>query len=99
MMIGIWTSHGWMEFSTMDDIAKTLSIVLTEDEIPGAKLKLSKVEDHTVTQLKRWLCCRGLQQTGLKASLVKRYVHVSLYYNIHNFAANKIKSMQIDPSE
>jgi hypothetical protein len=33
-------------------------IVLTENDIPGAKIPRDSVE-HSVPQLKRWLLCRG----------------------------------------
>lgn len=47
---------------------------LTEDDVPGAKLKFAKVQDHLVRDLKRWLACRGLTVSGNKNILVERLV-------------------------
>ena len=66
----------------MADIDAALLINLTEDEVPGAKLALPIVEENTVLQLKRWLYCRGLHQTGVKDVLVKRYVFINEIFNI-----------------
>ena len=33
---------------------------LTEDDVPGAKLKFANVKDNNVATLKRWLACRNL---------------------------------------
>ena len=46
--------------------------VLTEDDIPGAKLPCQFVEQCSVMQLRRWLLCRGAKTTGLKSVLVTR---------------------------
>ena len=46
-------------------------VVLTEDDVPGAKL--SKQPDQcSVIVLKRWLECHGLKKGGNKSELVKR---------------------------
>lgn len=49
-------------------------IILTEDDIPGARLPREKPEECNVAQLKRWLLCRGACTTGLKHRLVTRFV-------------------------
>ena len=46
--------------------------VLTEDDIPGAKLPCQFVEQCSVMQLRRWLLCRGAKTTSLKSVLVTR---------------------------
>ena len=51
---------------------KFTPVHLTQDDVPGAKLEPKPVEDHTNEQLKRWLVCRSLIQTGTKEQLVKR---------------------------
>lgn len=51
---------------------------LTEDDVPGAKLKFATIKDNTVADLKRWLTCRNLPMTGKKNDLIDRY-------NLRNF--------------
>ena len=46
-------------------------VVLSPEDVPGAILK-KNVEDATVMELKRWLECRKLNRTGVKADLVER---------------------------
>lgn len=47
-------------------------VILTEnDEVPGSKFT-SCPEDYTVHQLKRWLKCRGLKQSGKRQELLTR---------------------------
>lgn len=46
--------------------------VLEESDIPGASLNGKKPSELNVTQLKRWLSCRGAPLTGKKAELVER---------------------------
>ena len=57
-------------------------IVLTEEDIPGAKLPRGNAEECTVPQLRRWLLCRGVKISGKKAELVKRFVCTMLFYQI-----------------
>ena len=45
------------------------AVVLTEDDVPGAKL-LEPPEDCSVLQLKRWLECRGLPKSQKKKELI-----------------------------
>lgn len=47
---------------------------LNAKDVPGAELTFANIKDHNVTQLKRWLECRGLPKTGKKTELVERYV-------------------------
>ena len=56
-------------------------IVLTEDDIPGAKL-CKPVEQCSMARLKRWLSCRGAKITGKKLELVNRYVDFFINYQI-----------------
>lgn len=49
-------------------------IILTENDIPGAKIPRESLEHCSVPQLKRWLLCRGAKTTGKKAALIARYV-------------------------
>ena len=47
--------------------------LLEESGIPGASLNGKKPCELNVTQLKRWLSCRGAPVTGKKTELVERY--------------------------
>ena len=47
--------------------------LLEERDIPGASLNGRKPRELNVTQLKRWLSCRGAPVTGKKSELVERY--------------------------
>ena len=38
--------------------------ILTENDIPGAKIPREALDLCTVPQLKRWLLCRGAKTTG-----------------------------------
>ena len=63
----------------MADSSKTpakgaLKVILSEEDIPGAKIPRETVEQCSVVQLKRWLLCRGAKTTGNKKALVTRYV-------------------------
>ena len=46
--------------------------VLNESDIPGASLNGKKPKDLNVTQLKRWLSCRGAPTGGKKPQLIER---------------------------
>ena len=47
-------------------------IMLTEEDVPGASLSGRKPADLKVSELKRWLLCRGASLRGKKADLVGR---------------------------
>jgi len=47
--------------------------ILSEEDIPGAKLRRETVEECSVVQLKRWLVYRGAKTSGKKGALVSRY--------------------------
>lgn len=47
---------------------------LTEDDVPGAKLKFANVKDNNVATLRRWLACRNLKISGKKNDLIDRSV-------------------------
>lgn len=48
------------------------SLLLNEDDIPGAKLN-TPVEQCTINVLKPWLSCRGAKVGGKREELVIRY--------------------------
>jgi len=48
--------------------------VLTEDDVPGASLDGKQPQQLNITQLKRWLACRGAPTSGKKPQLIQRYV-------------------------
>ena len=57
------------------------TVVLTEDDVPGASLQ-PPYDKHTTTQLRQWLLCRGVSvSTSLKKSKNK-YVICSYKCNI-----------------
>ena len=47
-------------------------ILLTEADVPGASLNNKDPSELNVTQLKRWLTCRGAPLTGKKPELIER---------------------------
>ena len=53
-----------------------------EDDIPGASLNGRDPSELHVVELKRWLKCRGANQSGRKADLVKRLDSNMLYRDI-----------------
>ena len=55
----------FLDFLAMDDI------VLNESDVPGAYFN-KEPEEYSVIQLKRWLQCHGLKQTGKKQCLIDR---------------------------
>ena len=48
-----------------------LTILIESDGVPGSYFE-KKPENYTVEQLKRWLKCRGLKQSGKRGELIKR---------------------------
>ncbi|XP_022791321.1 uncharacterized protein LOC111330683 [Stylophora pistillata] len=53
-------------------VRDALKVILTEEDIPGAKIPRETVEQCSVVQLKRWLLCRGAKTTGNKKALITR---------------------------
>ncbi|KAK6169926.1 hypothetical protein SNE40_018445 [Patella caerulea] len=47
-------------------------VSLNEDDVPGAKLPYSLIENHSVVQLQRWLHCRQLKSSGNRQELIER---------------------------
>ena len=47
-------------------------ILLTESDIPGASLEGKDPTELNVSQLKRWLACRGAPVNGKKPELIQR---------------------------
>jgi hypothetical protein len=64
----------------------TKTIILNEEDVPGAKLPRESVEQCTVVQLKRWLLCRGAKTSGVKAVLIERYL-LNVFTFVKAFAA------------
>ena len=50
------------------------TVSLTEYDIPGARLPREVPKECIVTQLKRWLSCRGARTIGKKQQLITRLV-------------------------
>ena len=80
--IGLLGSFGWMHVNLKMAAKESTceEIVLTAEDIPGAKLPRENAEECTVPQLRRWLSCRGAKTSGKKAELVKRFVCTMLFY-------------------
>lgn len=47
-------------------------ILLTQTDIPGASLDGKHPTELNVTQLKRWLACRGAPVSGKKPELIQQ---------------------------
>ena len=60
-------------------LENNISVLLTQDDIPGASLGNQDPKQLTVKQLKFWLSCRGARTSGKKDELVAR---VKNYNNI-----------------
>jgi len=56
------------------DIYKGDFELLSENDIPGASLDGKQPGELNLTQLKRWLACRGAPTNGKKPKLVERLV-------------------------
>ena len=50
---------------------KPLTVHTEDDGVPGSKIEQDP-ENYTVEQLKRWLKCRGLKQSGKRGEIVQR---------------------------
>ena len=50
---------------------KRVTILTDNDNVPGSKIE-SDPDNYTVEQLKRWLKCRGLKQSGRRSVLITR---------------------------
>jgi len=75
---GSWGCYRGRSETNMADIvveevvtSKETEIILTEDDIPGAKLN-KHVEECSCSVLRRWLLCRGAKTSGKLADLRKR---------------------------
>ena len=55
--------------NTADD-----QVDLTPGDIPDAGFSEEEIEKRTVAQLKFWLKCRRINQTGNKKKLLERYI-------------------------
>lgn len=56
----------------MSTAGDSRALLLTEEDIPGARLGSKSVEELSVEELKRWLACRGARRVGKKPELQKR---------------------------
>ena len=55
--------------------------ILTEADIPGASLDGKQPKQLNVTQLRRWLACRGAPVSGKKPQLIERFVYIVFKMN------------------
>ena len=49
-------------------------VELSPEDIPGASVSAEQIGKLTVSQLKFWLKCRRINQSGNKKELLERYV-------------------------
>ena len=61
--------YGNMTFASSS--SRPFTILTEDDGIPGSKFE-REPENYTVEQLKRWLKCRGLKQSGKREELLRR---------------------------
>ena len=62
---------------------RPLTVLTENDGVPGSYFE-READNYTVEQLKRWLKCRGMKQTGKRAELIKR-VSDSISTGNHRF--------------
>ena len=66
-------SKSFGEMDGVDDCQRTDVTLLDESDIAGASLNGKSPSELSVTQLKRWLACRGAPVTrGKKPELIER---------------------------
>ena len=65
---------------------------LCENDIPGAKFSENVCAGHSVTELRRWLECRGLKTNGTKQELINYQVksHLPCMYCTKQVLYNNI---------
>ena len=66
--------------STDEPSSSQVTMTLTDEDIPGAKLQ-EPLENHAIPALQWWLLCRGIKTPSnwKKAQLIERYVEHSLF--------------------
>ena len=52
-------------------------VKLCENDVPGAKFSENECAGHFVTELRRWLECRGLKTNGTKQEFINYQVIIS----------------------
>ena len=57
--------------SSASTSVKPLTILTEDDGVPSSKIEQDP-QHYTVDQLKRWLKCRGLKQSGKREEIVQR---------------------------
>ena len=55
-------------------------VMLNESDVPGASLNGKHPSQLTVSQLKRWLACRGAPVNGRKPELIQRLASSVSFY-------------------
>jgi len=65
-------SNDLEDFSEVESNCHAEILLLTESDIPGASLNGKDPRRLNLTQLKRWLSCRGAPVTGKKPELIER---------------------------
>ena len=65
-------------------------VELSPEDIPGASVSAEQIGKLTVSQLKFWLKCRRINQSGNKKELLERYVVI---LGILRFFINNLSSL------
>ena len=58
--------------NSCEELQKGDISILCEDDIPGSSLNGKNRKQLNMTQLKRWLACRGAPVSGRKPELIER---------------------------
>lgn len=67
----------------MNNLNPMKDIILTENDVPGAKLPFAAVEANNMKDLKRFLKCRGIPYAKQKKRvLVARLLFVYIFFSL-----------------
>jgi hypothetical protein len=61
------------------------NVKLLETDVPGAQLGENDCENYSVTELRRWLECRGLKTTGKTVGLLATMAFGGPFFSIKLF--------------
>ena len=64
---------------------RSFTIVTEDDGVPGSKFEKDP-ENYTVEQLRRWLKCRGLKQSGKREELSGEDKSAARVLNVNSFS-------------
>ena len=70
---------------------------LTEDNLPGGKLKFANVKDNNLARLKRWLSCRNLKILKSKTLYLKNVFFNRLLLKLENSITSSFVGKKLTP--